>query len=67
MYLEKRNKTDHIREMLLKTIGKKPDLFCYYTSLLEARKLLLNSTPDTPPDTPPDVYEPIYVKVITEG
>lgn len=33
-------KTDIIREMLLRTVARKPDLFCYYVSLLEARKLL---------------------------
>ena len=33
-------KTDVIREMLLRTVARKPDLFCYYVSLLEARELL---------------------------
>ncbi|MBI2995333.1 MAG: hypothetical protein HYY52_01310 [Candidatus Melainabacteria bacterium] len=33
-------KTDLIREMLLKTVGKSPDLFCYYVAIQEAKELL---------------------------
>ena len=40
----KTDKIDTIRRMLLKTVGKNPDLFCYYASLLEARELLNSST-----------------------
>lgn len=35
-----RNKTDFIRGMLLKTVGRNPDMFCYYVSILEAKELL---------------------------
>lgn len=34
------NKTDIIRKLLLKTVGKDPDLFCYYVSIQEAKELL---------------------------
>lgn len=37
---DKKNKSDHIREMLLKTVSKNPDLFCYYVSIQEAKELL---------------------------
>ena len=40
----KKNKSDHIREMLLKTVNKNPDLFCYYTSIQEAKELLGQSS-----------------------
>ena len=33
-------KTDFIREMLLKTVGRNPDLFSYYVSIQEAKELL---------------------------
>lgn len=33
-------KTNLIREMLLKTVEKDPDLFCYYVSIMEAKELL---------------------------
>ncbi len=33
-------KTDLIRNMLLKTVGKNPDLFCYYVAIQEAKELL---------------------------
>lgn len=36
----KDNKTHLIRQMLLKTMGKSPDLFCYYAAILEAKELL---------------------------
>ena len=35
-----KKKTDQIREMLLNTVGKNPDLFCYYVSIQEAKELL---------------------------
>ena len=38
---KKQKKTDCIRDMLLKTVGKNPDLFCYYVSIQEAKELLL--------------------------
>lgn len=34
------SKGDLIRELLLKTVSKNPDLFCYYVSLLEAKEHL---------------------------
>ena len=34
------NKTHLIRQMLLKTAQKSPDLFCYYAAILEAKELL---------------------------
>ena len=33
-------KEDTIRDLLLKVVGKNPDLFCYYVSLQEAKDLL---------------------------
>lgn len=39
-YLRKENKLDSIREMLLKAVGKNPDLFSYYFSIQEAKELL---------------------------
>ena len=33
-------KEDLIRDLLLKAVGKNPDLFCYYVSLQEAKELL---------------------------
>ena len=33
-------KSDLIREMLLKTIGRNPDLFSYFVAIQEARELL---------------------------
>ena len=38
-------KANVIREMLLKTVGKDPDLFCYWTSIQEAKELLNQSKP----------------------
>ncbi len=40
MGTEKNNKSDVIREMLLKTVNKSPDLFSYYTAIMEAKELL---------------------------
>ena len=39
-------KTDLIREMLLKTVGKNRDLFCYYVAIQEAKELIGKSTPE---------------------
>lgn len=33
-------KVDFIRKMLLKTVGKNPELFSYYVSIMEAKELL---------------------------
>ncbi|MBI3590405.1 MAG: hypothetical protein HY094_03375 [Candidatus Melainabacteria bacterium] len=33
-------KADFIREMLLKTVSKSPDLFSYFVAIQEARELL---------------------------
>ena len=33
-------KIDFIRDMLLKTVGRNPDLFSYYVSIQEAKELL---------------------------
>ena len=33
-------KADHIREMLLNTVSKNPDLFSYYVNIQEAKDLL---------------------------
>ena len=41
---KKQKKTDFIRDMLLKTVSKNPDLFCYYVSIQEARGLLFNES-----------------------
>ena len=35
-----RKKEDLIRDMLLKTVGRNPDLFSYYVNLQEAKELL---------------------------
>lgn len=35
-----KKKTDLIRKLLLDTVGKNPELFCYYVSIQEARHLL---------------------------
>ncbi len=35
-----RKKEDLIRDLLLKTVGRNPDLFSYYISLQEAKELL---------------------------
>lgn len=35
-----RKKEDFIRELLLETVGKNPDLFSYYVNLQEAKELL---------------------------
>ncbi|OGI20111.1 MAG: hypothetical protein A3B68_00760 [Candidatus Melainabacteria bacterium RIFCSPHIGHO2_02_FULL_34_12] len=37
---EEHGKARLIRELLLKTIGRNPDLFTYYVSILEAKNLL---------------------------
>lgn len=43
-----KKKEDIIRELLLKTVGKNPDLFSYYVSLQEAKELLgKNDSTDT--------------------
>lgn len=39
------NKTDYIRQMLLRTVGKSPDLFCYFAAIQEAKELLGQSNP----------------------
>ena len=31
--------------MLLKTVGRNPDLFCYYVSIQEAKELLKDENP----------------------
>lgn len=43
------NKSDFIRHMLLQTVGKNPDLFCYWASIMEARALITkdSSNPQT--------------------
>lgn len=38
--MDRGNKAQEIRELLLKTIGKSPELFCYYASIQQARELL---------------------------
>ena len=35
-----KKKDDVIREMLLRAVGKNPDLFSYYVNLIEAKELL---------------------------
>ena len=40
MALRKFKKEDVIRDLLLKTVGRNPDLFTYYVSLQEAKELL---------------------------
>ncbi len=42
-----RKKEDFIRELLLKTVGKSPDLFSYYVNLQEAKELLGKNTPES--------------------
>ena len=37
---KKFRKEDIIRDLLLKTVGKNPDLFTYYVNLMEAKELL---------------------------
>ena len=37
---KKIKKEDFIRDLLMKTVGKNPDLFSYYVSLQEAKELL---------------------------
>ena len=39
-----KRKTDQIRKLLLDTVGKNPDLFCYYVSIQEAKQLLGQSS-----------------------
>ena len=41
-----RKKEDFIRELLLKTVGKNPDLFSYYVNLQEAKELLGKNIPE---------------------
>ena len=36
----KTDKTEIVREMLLKALKKNPDLFSYYVSIMEAKELL---------------------------
>jgi len=40
MSFKKDKKADVIRDLLLKTLGKNPDLFSYYVSIMEAKELL---------------------------
>ena len=40
MAQKKFKKEDFIRELLMKTVGKSPDLFSYYVNLREAKELL---------------------------
>ena len=40
----KNTKTDYIRKLLLKTVGKNQDLFCYYVAIQEAKRLLGQSS-----------------------
>lgn len=40
----KNTKVDHIRKLLLKTVGKDQDLFCYYVAIQEAKRLLGQSS-----------------------
>ena len=40
MAIKKIKKEDVIRDLLLKTVGKNPDLFTYYVNLIEAKELL---------------------------
>lgn len=42
----KNNKESYIRKLLLKTVEKDPDLFCYYVAILEAKQLLGNEIPN---------------------
>ena len=37
---KKFKKEDVIRDLLLKAVGKNPDLFSYYVNLMEAKELL---------------------------
>ena len=37
---KKIKKEDVIRDLLLKAVGKNPDLFSYYVNLMEAKELL---------------------------
>ncbi len=46
MDFENKSKTDCIRELLLKTVGRNPDLFSYIVAVQEARKLLGKTTED---------------------
>ncbi len=41
---KKFRKEDIIRDLLLKTVGKNPDLFTYYVNLMEAKELLGKNT-----------------------
>ncbi len=40
MASKKIKKEDVIRDLLLKAVGKNPDLFSYYINLMEAKELL---------------------------
>ena len=40
MVSKKFKKEDIIRDLLLKTVGRNPDLFTYYVNLIEAKELL---------------------------
>jgi hypothetical protein len=44
MATKKFKKEDFIRELLMKTVGKSPDLFSYYVNLQEAKELLGKNT-----------------------
>ena len=47
MALRKFKKEDVIRDLLLKTVGRNPDLFTYYVSLQEAKELLGKNISDS--------------------
>lgn len=41
-----KHKIESIRELLLKTVGKNPDLFSYYVAIQEAKELLGKPKPE---------------------
>ena len=59
---DKESKTDCIRELLLRTVGKNPDLFSYYVTIQEAKKLLDRSVSD-----PCTVNERRPLRKVAEG
>lgn len=50
---EGKNKTDSIRKLLLETLAKSPDLFCYFAAIQEAKELLNKQEENTQADIPP--------------
>ena len=58
-----KKKTDLIRDLLLKTVGKNPELFSYYVSIQEAKELLNSKLPCTKIDN--EIIKPL--KVLAEG